>query len=143
YYHGRGHIFDALVDLLSDRPDVFVVYLPRVAQQAHVAQRLPPDRVLVPHRALDGPDLVAAADAVISGGGTMLREAAVLGTPGYSIFEGKIGAVDAMFAREGRLRLLAVRSDVSSLCLEAKRSSTRRSSEPGLVGRVTDAVLGG
>ena len=36
----------------------------------------------------------------------MNREAAVLGTPVWSIFEGKLGAVDEQLAREGRLRFL-------------------------------------
>ena len=36
----------------------------------------------------------------------MNREAAVLGTPVWSVFEGRRGAVDELLAREGRLRFL-------------------------------------
>ena len=64
------------------------------------------DRVLVPERAVDGRSLVALADLLVSAGGTMNREAAVLGTPVWSIFEGRLGAVDEQLAREGRLRFL-------------------------------------
>jgi predicted glycosyltransferase len=55
---------------------------------------------------VDGRSLVALADVVVSGGGTMNREAAALGTPVWSIFEGRLGAVDEMLARHGRLSLL-------------------------------------
>ena len=57
-------------------------------------------------RAVDGRSLVAYADLLVSAGGTMNREAAVLGTPVWSIFEGRLGAVDEQLAREGRLRFL-------------------------------------
>jgi predicted glycosyltransferase len=49
---------------------------------------------------------VAFADLLVSAGGTMNREAAVLGTPVWSVFEGRPGAVDDQLVREGRLRLL-------------------------------------
>jgi predicted glycosyltransferase len=64
------------------------------------------DRFVVPDRAVDGSSLVAFADVLVSAGGTMNREAAVLGTPVWSIFEGKLGGVDERLVAEGRLRLL-------------------------------------
>ena len=54
----------------------------------------------------DGRSLVVFADLLVSAGGTMNREAAVLGTPVWSIFEGRLGAVDEALLREGRLRKL-------------------------------------
>ena len=63
---------------------------------------------IVPRAAVDGRSLVAFADLLVSAGGTMNREAAVLGTPVWSIFEGKLGAVDEQLAREGRLRFLKI-----------------------------------
>jgi uncharacterized protein len=61
----------------------------------------------VPEQAVDGRSLVAFADLLVSAGGTMNREAAVLGTPVWSIFEGRRGAVDELLERQGRLRLLS------------------------------------
>lgn len=63
-------------------------------------------RVIVPEHAVDGLNLIWNSDLVISGGGTMNREAAALGVPVYSIFRGKIGAVDRYLAATGRLVLL-------------------------------------
>jgi uncharacterized protein len=53
----------------------------------------------------------------VSAGGTMNREAAVLGTPVWSIFEGRLGAVDEMLVRERRLRILR---DADEVTLERK-----------------------
>jgi uncharacterized protein len=61
---------------------------------------------IVPARAVDAQSLVAYSDLVISAGGTMNREAVALGTPVYTTFEGRLGAVDEALLREGRLRRL-------------------------------------
>ena len=58
---------------------------------------------------MDAQSLVAFADLVISAGGTMNREAVALGTPVYTTFEGRLGAVDEALLREGRLRRLTTR----------------------------------
>ena len=55
-------------------------------------------------RSIDGPSLVALADLVVSAGGTMNREAVALGTPVWTTFEGRLGAVDERLIAEGRLR---------------------------------------
>jgi predicted glycosyltransferase len=86
--------------------DAQTVVLARTPEQASSVAELGLDRLIVPRRAVDGRSLVAFADALVSGGGTMNREAAVLGTPAWSIFEGRLGAVDEMLIREGRLHLL-------------------------------------
>jgi predicted glycosyltransferase len=83
------------------------VVLARDDEQRRAVDALRLPRVLVPQRAVDGRSLVAHADLLVSAGGTMNREAAVLETPVWSIFEGRLGAVDELLAREGRIRLLA------------------------------------
>jgi hypothetical protein len=82
-----------------------VVVLARTDEQRRALRELDP-RLVVPERAVDGRSLAALADLVISAGGTMIREAAVLGTPVWSIFEGRLGAVDELLVSEGRVRLL-------------------------------------
>jgi len=49
---------------------------------------------------------------VISAGGTMNREAVALGTPVYTTFEGRLGAVDEALLLDGRLRKLTNADDV-------------------------------
>jgi predicted glycosyltransferase len=82
-----------------------VVVLGRTDEQRRTLLELDAGLV-VPERAVDGRSLAALADLVVSAGGTMIREAAVLGTPVWSIFEGRPGAVDEQLEREGRVRFL-------------------------------------
>jgi uncharacterized protein len=99
---------NALLDRVLRRlanEDVQTVVLARTDEQRR-AVRAASDRFVVPYRAVDGSSLVALADALVSAGGTMNREAAVLGTPVWSIFEGRLGGVDERLVAEGRLRLL-------------------------------------
>jgi predicted glycosyltransferase len=96
-----------------------VVLLPRnKKQESWIRQRWPDwfehDKTIVPAKAVDGLNLVWHSDFVVSGGGTMNREAAALGVPVYSIFRGHIGAVDRHLQKTGRLVLLQSVSDVET-----------------------------
>jgi uncharacterized protein len=82
-----------------------VVVLARTDEQRRALRELDPE-LFIPERAVDGRSLAALADLVVSAGGTMIREAAVLGTPVWSIFEGRLGAVDEQLVAEGRVHLL-------------------------------------
>ena len=66
----------------------------------------------MPERAIDAQSLIAHADLVISGGGTMNREAVALGTPVWTTFEGRLGAVDEALIASGRMRRLERADDV-------------------------------
>ena len=117
---------DALLPRVLTRlneSDVQTVVLARTAEQASSVADLGLGRLIIPPRAVDGRSLVAYADALVSGGGTMNREAAVLGTPAWSIFEGRLGAVDEMLMREGRLHPLR---DPAEISVEKKASGSPR-----------------
>lgn len=106
-YHRHGNpLFAELLERLGRDPAVQAVVLPRTPEQrdAIVALRLP--SLVVPARAVDARTLVALADAVVSAGGTMNREAVALGTPVWTTFAGELGAVDEGLVADGRLRLL-------------------------------------
>ena len=96
---------------------VHTVVLARTDQQRADVRALGLERVVVPERTVDGRSLVALADVLVSAGGTMNREAAVLGTPVWSMFEGPLGGVDEQLVREGRLQLL---SDADAIAFEPK-----------------------
>ncbi|MGD1056281.1 MAG: DUF354 domain-containing protein [Solirubrobacteraceae bacterium] len=80
------------------------VVLPRVAAQRTELRGVP--GFVVPEHAVDAQSLIALADLVISAGGTMNREAVALGTPVYTTFQGRLGAVDERLIAEHRLRML-------------------------------------
>jgi predicted glycosyltransferase len=73
----------------------------------------------VPARAVDAQSLVAYADLVVSAGGTMNREAVALGTPVYTTFEGRLGAVDEALLHEGRLHKLG---DPAEIVVERRQA---------------------
>ena len=98
-------------------PRVRTVVLARTDRQREDVRALGLERVVVPDRTVDGRSLVALADVLVSAGGTMNREAAVLGTPVWSMFEGPLGGVDEQLVREGRLKLLA---DADAISFEPK-----------------------
>jgi predicted glycosyltransferase len=102
------------------------VVLPRTASQRAELRGVP--GFTVPERAIDAQSLIAFADLVISAGGTMNREAVALGTPVYTTFEGRLGAVDERLIAEGRLRKLAgvEQLDLSKRNRSADATRTRR-----------------
>jgi uncharacterized protein len=100
YHRFENPLFGRVLDRLS-ASDAQTVVLPRTP-----AQRAELGAFIVPTHAIDAQSLVAYADLVISAGGTMNREAVALGTPVFTTFEGKLGAVDEALLAEGRLRKL-------------------------------------
>ena len=112
YHRGAStEVFAAtLARMLAAAPEVQTVVLPRTDEQR---QALSGGPAIVPARAIDGPSLVAAADLVVSAGGTMNREAAALGVPAYTPFAARLGAVDRRLIAEGRLRRLERPDDVA------------------------------
>ena len=103
YHRFENPLFRRVLERLAAGAAQTVV-LPRTAAQRDEIARL--GDFVVPERAIDAQSLVAYADLVISAGGTMNREAVALGTPVFTTFEGRLGAVDEALLREGRLRKL-------------------------------------
>jgi uncharacterized protein len=116
-----GRLWSAVVTTLSRRAEVRIVTVPRNARQrqalrqAFQAER----RIQILDHTVMGPELVGGADLVIGGGGTMNREAAVLGVPVWSVFTGPTPQVDASLSAEGRLRWLRSDSEVATVVMEA------------------------
>jgi uncharacterized protein len=101
-YHRHGNDrFDEILELALQRPDVQAVVLPRSPAQAGHYRELP--GLLVPEHAVDAGALLLCADVFVGGGGTMSREAALLGTPAYTVFSGPLAEVDAELIRQGRM----------------------------------------
>jgi predicted glycosyltransferase len=101
YHRFENDLFAQVLDRLRGAQ---TVVLPRTDEQfAQLAQL---GGFVVPERALDAQSLVAYADLVVSAGGTMNREAVALGTPVFTVFEGRLGAVDEHLIADGRLRRL-------------------------------------
>ena len=113
YHRFENDLFaDVLARLraAAERDGVQSVVMPRTAAQREQLRGVP--GFTVPERAIDAQSLIACADLAISAGGTMNREAVALGTPVYTTFEGRLGAVDERLIAEGRLRKLGAASEL-------------------------------
>ncbi len=95
----------------------------------------------MPSEPLDGANLIAASDLVVSAGGTMNREAAALGVPAATIYAGSWAAIDEELVREGRLVRLNTPADIAGLPLQKKPLSNARKALK-VKEEVADLILG-
>jgi predicted glycosyltransferase len=106
------------------------VVLPRIESQR--AELVHAGGFIVPEHAIDAQSLIAHADLVISAGGTMNREAVALGTPVWTTFEGRLGAVDERLIAEGRMQRLE-RPEQVELRKRARAVGERVRRDPGVL----------
>jgi predicted glycosyltransferase len=133
YHRLHNDLFGSVLErlrLAAERDGVQPVVLPRLAEQREQLARIP--GFLVPERAIDAQSLIAASALVISAGGTMNREAVALGTPVYTTFQGRLGAVDERLIAERRLRVLE-RAEELTIPTGAEPAAARVSRDPGLL----------
>jgi predicted glycosyltransferase len=114
YHRFENPLFAGVLEQLRGAQ---AVVLPRTPEQR--AELARDGGFIVPEQAIDAQSLVAFADLVVSAGGTMNREAVALGTPVFTVFEGRLGAVDEQLIADGRLRRLERADEVQ---LEKRRS---------------------
>lgn len=123
---------------------VQVVFSPRDPRQAEGLRGLPWRHEPI---VLDGPipfvPLLKSVDAVVCSGGTMLREAAYIGIPAYSIFQSEIGGVDRWLAAQGRATLIESQADLEQLNPSRRPPLGRLDSNPGLIDELAGLVLQG
>ena len=118
-----------VINYILSKSGTTVILLPRTHQQREAAIQLIKkygSRVVVPPTALNGLNLIWNSDLVVSGGGTMNREAAALGVPVYSIFRGPVCAVDRFLERERKLIFIESLDDIEKIKLEKRKSALLR-----------------
>jgi predicted glycosyltransferase len=106
YHRFHNPIFMDVLSKLAAREDVQVVLLPRTPDQRAEVLKMGFKNVFIPSKAVDAQSLIYYSDLVISAGGTMNREAVALKTPVYTLFSGKMGAIDTCLIAEGRMKKL-------------------------------------
>lgn len=139
-YHREGNErFEQLLADAAASDELQVVLLPRTRDQA--ARYRDGAGVIVPAQPVDGRSLLAHADAMIGAGGTMNREAALLGTPTYTMFAGRLAAVDAELIRLGLLHdLRAADLDVGFTKKPARDAAAAAERADRILDRVIEAL---
>jgi uncharacterized protein len=140
YHRFENDLFDRLLDRLRHAPNTRVVILPRNESQRRAYSALAPANFVLPSEPLDGANLIAHSDLVISGGGTMNREAAALGIPAASIYAGAWAAIDEELVRQGRLRRIGSAEDVDKLKI-AKTAPPQAKRAKNVASQVADLIL--
>jgi predicted glycosyltransferase len=128
YHRFQNQLFDEALDFLLSNENVRVVLLPRNNSQRTTYGARASERLAIPTGPLDGPNLIAASDLVISAGGTINREAAALGVPAASLYAGRWAAVDEQLVNEGRLKRISKLEDLRGLPLTKKPAMRPRRS---------------
>jgi len=127
YHSGKSDaLFDDLLHFLLNAEHVIMVIVPRTHEQtAAIAGKIANvadagGQCILLDSAVDGMQLTYASDLLISGGGTMNREAALLGVPVYSIFAGRQGALDRKMEEDGKITFIRDARDISKIRLEKR-----------------------
>jgi predicted glycosyltransferase len=120
-----------------------VVFSPRFDWQVGYLESVShwPEDPVVLERPIPFVSLLKGVDAVVSAGGTMLREAAYLGVPAYSIFRSRIGAVDRHLESVGRLSLLGSAADFPRIELSARGSLRPLRAESRVADDVSRVII--
>ena len=124
----------------------FTVISPRTKEQKteieHLIKELKLDesRCFLIEKAVNGLDLASKVDLLVSGGGTMNREAVLLGTPVYSIFAGKQGALDAAMEKSGVMTFIRQTEDISKIKLEKKGTAQEMALTDRVESRVKEQI---
>jgi predicted glycosyltransferase len=133
YHRFENDLFRRVLERLRGSQSVV---LPRTPEQR--AELVGAGGFIVPDRAIDSQSLIAYADLVVSAGGTMNREAVALGTPVFTLFEGKPGAVDERLIAEGRLRRLHSAEEIALVKRRVSQEPPRVRRDPALL---TDLLI--
>ena len=123
YHRFENELFEQLLNHLAAAPNTKVVLLPRNDAQRKMYSG---GQLIVPREPLDGANLIAHSDLVVSGGGTMNREAAALGVPAASIYMGAWAAIDEQLVKEGRLQKISTPDDIGELVIQKKAAASAR-----------------
>jgi uncharacterized protein len=131
YSEKSGQLFDFLLKHLSSQDGIKIIFTPRTTQQAVELKskwqnEFNIGKFIIPDVVINGLDLIYNSDLVISGGGTMIREAAALGVPAYSTFGSQIGSVDNYLQKEGKLTILQNEEDVRNKIKIEKRKKVQK-----------------
>lgn len=106
----------AMLDRLAEHDGVQVVFSPREPRQtAMVSDRSWRVEPVVLAEPIPFVPLLRAVDWVVTGGGTMLREAAWMGVPGVTVFQGEQPAVDRWLESIGAVRCVTAEAELDAI----------------------------
>ena len=150
HYHTpqSDRMFKEILKFLRNSEKTYIIVTPRTKdQEAEIRNQWKEEfrtgKFYIPDEVMNGLDIIWNSDLVISGGGTMIREAAALNIPAYSTFGGKVGAVDNYLESIGKLIILRNENDIKNkLRIEKRILSLNKSNEGSpLLDEITNKII--
>jgi len=127
---------------LIDKPEVYILVVSRTKEDNELIDSRFPKKIRFLERAVDGLQLIWNSDVFISGGGTMNREAALLGVPTYSVFTGKKPYLDEYLAQQGKLVFIDTPEKACGLVVQKRPiTSDYTSSNEKVLHHVVELLL--
>jgi len=106
-YHQFGNpLYAQLLERVRERPDLRCIVLARTAGQRSALGALDAPNLIIPEHAIDSRSLMYASDLFVGAGGTMTREAALLGVPTLTVYAGRPPAIEEWLEQRGMLSRL-------------------------------------
>lgn len=115
YHSVASPPFEQALRVICRQEDIICVTLARHPEQIAPIEELGLPNCVVLDAAIDSRSLMYAADVMIGAGGTMTREAALMGIPTWSLFGGPTPAVDLWLESRGMLARLTSAEQLSHL----------------------------
>jgi predicted glycosyltransferase len=141
YHRFENTFFEEIVVFLARRPDVKILLLPRSDSQTSHFRELRLNNLVIPPYVLDGLNLVYWSDMVISAGGSMNREAVVLGTPACTVFRGRMAGVDRKMIADGVLRNIESFEDLKQVVPSRNLCRSFQPIGNGAIDQVIQGIL--
>lgn len=117
YHRNENPLLEGTLHCLATQSHVRSIVLARHPDQRRQIKALGLPNCWLPERAVDARSLMHEADLFVGAGGTMTREAALLGVPTFSVFAGRRPAVDLVLEKDGALRVLRAPQDLGRVRL--------------------------
>lgn len=109
-----------MIERIKASRNVFTLCFPRTNDQAKRLREFASDDFVVCDKVLDGKNVVYYADVMISGGGTMNREAAYFDAAVYSIFSGPKPLIDSKLQSMGALIFIENETQIQAIEFQKK-----------------------
>jgi uncharacterized protein len=124
YHRVDNPLFLEALKAVGSQPEVRLVVLLRHLEERRSIDALQLPNCTLSQKAIDSRSLMYRADLVIGAGGTMTREAALLGVPTVSVFAGSPPGVDRWLEGRGALRRLTKGDQIEPAVPRTKRPRT-------------------
>jgi uncharacterized protein len=144
YHDPRSEkMLEVIIQKLLATKNIYIICTPRTNDQKCKLKKYESAYFKVLEKSVDGKNLVFYADTMISGGGTMNREAAFFGAHVYSIFSGKKPMLDMELQKLGLLSFISQAEDCDTIRFEKKRPLTSRffNTETNQLTKLLDTII--